>query len=239
MSDIAVEDEHGTTHPTPERRTSLTPSPGPLAMMGAVRDAPMAMDPAAVHRWLAGVAAPPAAVVSAVPSAVPVRRRTGGGRSRRGTVMPTIVEDAASASDTDTDSSTASSSVGSTATTHSPTAKSTTTTTATTTTAWAADLAALVDAARAALQDARRAQDAELAAHFALGLRLGRCERLVAELAAAADAADAALARVGGWRDRFAALVDEIPGPREDEEVEDEDEDEDLEGEGDDECDDG
>ncbi|KAJ3354973.1 hypothetical protein GGF32_002300 [Allomyces javanicus] len=237
MSDLAVEDEHGTTHPTPERRTSLTPAPGPLAMMGAVRDAPMAMDPAAVHRWLAGVAAPPAAVVSAV-TPVPTgrgSRATGAGRPARRTMMPTIAEDAdtASASDTDTDSDASSS--GST-TTHSPTTKSTTTTTATTT-AWAADLAALVDAARAALQDARRAQDAELAAHFALGLRLGRCERLVAELAAAADAADAALARVGGWRDRFAALVDEIPGPRE--ASGEGDGDEEGEGEGESEVEDG
>ncbi|KAJ3373045.1 hypothetical protein GGF31_001032 [Allomyces arbusculus] len=70
--------------------------------------------------------------------------------------------------------------------------------------------ATLVQDAKDAIQAARRAQTSELAAHFAMGLRLGKCERLVAELAAESHGAGAALDRVDAWGAQLADMVDQL-----------------------------
>ncbi|KNE55961.1 hypothetical protein AMAG_01812 [Allomyces macrogynus ATCC 38327] len=70
--------------------------------------------------------------------------------------------------------------------------------------------ATLVQDAKDAIQAARRAQTSELAAHFAMGLRLGKCERLVAELAAESHGAGAALDRVDVWGAQLADMVDQL-----------------------------
>ncbi|KAI9179125.1 hypothetical protein H9P43_005787 [Blastocladiella emersonii ATCC 22665] len=71
-------------------------------------------------------------------------------------------------------------------------------------------LADVMKEARTALAGARKACEAELAGTFALGLRLGKCERLAAELARDAETAEAELGKVDAWLAEFRTLIEEL-----------------------------